>query len=166
MGVGKRVGDEIYVHRSSVRDLADASLHPAIEQALERLDERAREAVNVVKINTRSQRVGLLSYPDFEEDPFPALAFSWSPCAGRSPLVAFRWSNSAGRRALVAFRWFPKTSKKSQIASANRGCRPEPYFRRHGKFWPLARLPACRRQCLILNLSCPGTSFLCKPASL
>ncbi|WOB11323.1 DNA phosphorothioation-associated putative methyltransferase [Piscinibacter gummiphilus] len=79
MGVGKRVGDEIYVHRSSVRDLADASLHPAIEQALERLDERAREAVNVVKINTRSQRVGLLSYPDFEEDPFPALAFSWSP---------------------------------------------------------------------------------------
>lgn len=58
MGVGKRVGDEIYVHRSSVRDLADASLHPAIEQALERLDERACEAVNVVKINTRSQRVG------------------------------------------------------------------------------------------------------------
>ena len=26
MGVGKRVGDEIYVHRSSIRDLADASL--------------------------------------------------------------------------------------------------------------------------------------------
>lgn len=79
MGVGKRVGDEIYVHRSSIRDLADASLQSVIEQALQRLDERARDAVNVVKINTRSQRVGLLSYPDFDEDPFPALAFSWSP---------------------------------------------------------------------------------------
>jgi DNA phosphorothioation-associated putative methyltransferase len=33
---------------------------------------------NVVKINLRTQRISLLSYPDFEQSPFPELAASWS----------------------------------------------------------------------------------------
>lgn len=79
MGVGKRVGDDIYVHLASIEDLTDRSLRVGVAEALARLDDRSRELVNVVKINIRSMRVGLLSYANFDEDPFPALAFSWSP---------------------------------------------------------------------------------------
>lgn len=79
MAIGKRIGDELYVHLASVEHLAEASLRSAIEEALSRLEPRARAAANVAKVNTRSQRVALLSYPDFDEEPFPALALSWSP---------------------------------------------------------------------------------------
>ena len=57
MAIGKRVGDELYVHLTSVEHLVEASLRSAIEQALSRLEPRARAAANVAKVNTRSQRV-------------------------------------------------------------------------------------------------------------
>ncbi|WP_237706375.1 DNA phosphorothioation-associated putative methyltransferase [Methylibium petroleiphilum] len=81
-GAGKRVGDDLYVHLEFVDDLADSSQRAIIRNALQRLDDGGRALANVAKINTRSQRVSLLAYPEFDDEPFPALALSWSP--GRS----------------------------------------------------------------------------------
>lgn len=78
-GAGKRVGDDLYVHVEFIDELENPSQRSIIRDALERLDDRSRALANVAKVNTRSLRVSLLSYPEFDDEPFPALALSWSP---------------------------------------------------------------------------------------
>lgn len=87
--VGKRVGDELYVHLSSVEHLADTAHRSLIQDAIALLPMDARADVNVAKVNVRSTRVSLLEYRAFDEDPFPALANSWSrgPSGGSAPVL-------------------------------------------------------------------------------
>lgn len=87
-GVGKRVGDELYVHLSAVEHLAETAHQSLIQDAIARLPGSARADVNVAKINLRSARVSLLEYRAFDENPFPALAKSWSrdPSSGSAPV--------------------------------------------------------------------------------
>lgn len=72
----KSVGDRTYVH-------VDALSHDGVEYA-ERVAEAERLAhvkrhqhFNLVRIDDAGPCVALLNYPDFFEDPFPALRESW-----------------------------------------------------------------------------------------
>lgn len=92
MSLGKRVADELYLHLSVI------GTRPADEQwrirsALAQL-EHASPAPNVVKLGVRSGRLSLLAYPHFDEEPFPALAESWTFSAGMSAPPAYRSYNN------------------------------------------------------------------------
>ncbi len=72
---GKRVGDVVYMHVSlleqqseAVRDLLAAAV-PLAPNAAGRF--------SVVRIALRRPEIGLLDYPGFFEEPFPALRASW-----------------------------------------------------------------------------------------
>lgn len=92
--VGKRVGDELYVHLSSVEHVADDAHRSLIQDAIGLLPWDARAGVNVAKVNVRSARVSLLEYRGFDEDPFPALAKSWSRTSNGSTLVLRSYADS------------------------------------------------------------------------
>lgn len=77
-GVGKRVGDELYVHISAVDRLTDLRQRAPLLEALASLAPAVAARVNVVKLNTRSSRVSLLEYAAFDDDAFPVLANSWT----------------------------------------------------------------------------------------
>lgn len=72
---GKRVGDVIYMHVSLVADqatpvqelIAEASAIAGLEAA----------EFSVVRISREQPEVALLHYPNFFDEPFPALRTSW-----------------------------------------------------------------------------------------
>ncbi|SEF27972.1 DNA phosphorothioation-associated putative methyltransferase [Variovorax sp. NFACC27] len=74
---GKRVADEFYIHLSAVGTIQDAFTRQAIECAVQGLPPQLSHVPNVAKINVRTGRLSLLSYPDFFESPFPTLAATW-----------------------------------------------------------------------------------------
>lgn len=74
---GKKVVDEFYVHLSAAGEVEDSQTRQAIEQAISALPPITTTTPNVAKVNVRTGRVSLLSYPDFFDSPFPALAASW-----------------------------------------------------------------------------------------
>ncbi|CAE6813066.1 hypothetical protein R69927_00284 [Paraburkholderia domus] len=74
--LGKRVVDDLYVHREALVHLT-SNEREAIDAALLRAPEEARERANVAKVNLKNWRVSLLVYRDFFDDPFPSLAESW-----------------------------------------------------------------------------------------
>ncbi|WP_454804806.1 DNA phosphorothioation-associated putative methyltransferase [Paraburkholderia fungorum] len=74
--LGKRVVDDLYLHRETLVLLA-GNEREAVDAALLKAPQEARERANVVKVNLRNWRVSLLVYPDFFDDPFPSLAESW-----------------------------------------------------------------------------------------
>jgi DNA phosphorothioation-associated putative methyltransferase len=78
-GVGKRVRDHLYVHVASIEYLDDPGERAAIRATVDLLPSDVQSLVNVVKLNVRTGRVALLGYTAFDEDPFPALAHSWTP---------------------------------------------------------------------------------------
>ncbi|WP_167784658.1 DNA phosphorothioation-associated putative methyltransferase [Ramlibacter rhizophilus] len=86
--VGKRVVDELYVHLSALDALAHADHRLAIQSALARLP--ANAAPDVAKLNLRSRRVSLLSYPRFHEEAFPTLAASWAVAPDLATAPVFR----------------------------------------------------------------------------
>jgi hypothetical protein len=82
--LGKRVVDDLYLHLSALSALtpAQAEQRQRIEQALQRLPAAGQPGQphepNVAKLNLRTTRLSLLSYPDFDEAPFPTLSASWA----------------------------------------------------------------------------------------
>ncbi|MEK7888843.1 DNA phosphorothioation-associated putative methyltransferase [Burkholderia contaminans] len=76
-GVGKRVVDDWYVHRTAIEFLED-ELRMAIATELESAPTSALERANVIKLNVASSRFSLLRYDDFFEAPFPVLLESWT----------------------------------------------------------------------------------------
>lgn len=93
--VGKRIGEDLYVHLSAVVRLPDEEHRRRIAEELTLLPPEGGRAVNVAKINVRSGRISLLEYPQFDEQPFPALARSWSRRAsGGSEIVCRSYQDS------------------------------------------------------------------------
>jgi DNA phosphorothioation-associated putative methyltransferase len=76
--IGKRVVDDLYIHVSALDALEDVQLRTRIETALTHLGDESRPSPNVAKVNLRTGRLSLLSYPEFDEDPFPQLVASWT----------------------------------------------------------------------------------------
>lgn len=76
LSVGKRLPDGVYAHVSTIADLS-VELREAVEAArtLAKLD---HGAFHVVKFVARAWKLSLLAYPGFFDEPFPALAASWS----------------------------------------------------------------------------------------
>jgi DNA phosphorothioation-associated putative methyltransferase len=85
--IGKRVGDELYVHLSGVQHLVNPEDCQRIKSALALLPSGQDAAPNVAKVNTRTGRLSLLAYPGFEQEPFPELQAAWTFAPGelRSP---------------------------------------------------------------------------------
>lgn len=88
-GLGKRVVDDWYVHRTAI-ELLEAGLRMAIVAALESAPTSAFERANVVKLNVSSSRFSLLRYDDFFEAPFPMLLESWSLPVSSDSTVTYR----------------------------------------------------------------------------
>ena len=87
--VGKLVVDDLYVHRDGIEHL-DAELQSLIAGRLAKAPSRAREEANVIKVNCRNDRISLLAYADFFEDPFPSLAESWTIAADDEQSAFYR----------------------------------------------------------------------------
>ena len=75
--VGKEIGDSIYVHLSAVSSMC-LDVQQRIAKALELIPLEAKQKPNVAKVSQRGQRVSLLEYADFDDEPFPLLKSSWS----------------------------------------------------------------------------------------
>lgn len=71
-GLGKNVRGDVYVHVSAL-----AALRPHVREQVHRATTRAKLAAetefNVIKINGQRTKISLLYYPEFFENPFPAL---------------------------------------------------------------------------------------------
>jgi len=76
--LGKRVGDELYLHHTALTLHPDDELRTLAQSALAAVPPSGHPAPNVFKVNQRLGRASWLVYPDFDDDPFPALAVSWS----------------------------------------------------------------------------------------
>ncbi|WP_058034539.1 DNA phosphorothioation-associated putative methyltransferase [Burkholderia pseudomallei] len=74
---GKRIADEFYIHLSALETIRDPTTRQAVERAVRSLPAQHSHIPNVVKINVRTGRLSLLSYPDFFDSPFPVLAATW-----------------------------------------------------------------------------------------
>lgn len=81
---GKRVADSLYVHVDSMADLLAAAQVQEVSALLARTQPPDHCRPNVVKVHTRENRFSLLSYPDFDNEPFPQLAASWTEATDRS----------------------------------------------------------------------------------
>lgn len=75
---GKRVAEAVYVHVSAIEALLSSSEVERVRALLERVQPLDYGTPNIVKVHTRDKRFSLLSYPNFNEDPFPRLAVSWT----------------------------------------------------------------------------------------
>jgi DNA phosphorothioation-associated putative methyltransferase len=76
--VGKRVVDDFYVHLDWLEGSLPDETIEGLDAARKQLDLIDGAVVNVAKINLRTGIVSLLLYADFETDPFPQLASSWT----------------------------------------------------------------------------------------
>ena len=92
--IGKTVADEFYVHLS-VLDQLDSEARSTIQRACEQLPTSLHDMPNVAKMNLRTGRVSLLSYPTFFDEPFPILASAWICQPGGVPEPTFRTYTSS-----------------------------------------------------------------------
>src|SRR5689334_19041590 len=86
---GKRVGDAVYMHSSLIEEQA-AEVRALVGEACA----LARPgAYTVVRLALRRPEVGLLDYPLFFDDPFPALRLSWLVDLSSARVVAGDFSS-------------------------------------------------------------------------
>jgi DNA phosphorothioation-associated putative methyltransferase len=74
---GKKIGGRTYVHIDTLSAL-DADWFARVENAKRLAQVTHDEHFNVVRIDDSGPCISLLNYPDFFDDPFPALANSWN----------------------------------------------------------------------------------------
>jgi DNA phosphorothioation-associated putative methyltransferase len=87
---GKIVVDEFYVHLSALLEVKNEEVVRAVQRVATGLPRAGELEPNIAKINLRSGRVSLLAYPDFFDDPFPALAAAWVYQPGSTSPSSFR----------------------------------------------------------------------------
>lgn len=75
---GKLVVNDLYIHIDAVDLLADHGHQELIKRSLDKLEPSDVVLANVAKLNIKTGRISLLSYPEFDTDPFPTLAKSWT----------------------------------------------------------------------------------------
>lgn len=76
--IGKRVARHLYIHIAAADFLTAPNATECIAAALLAVGKEAALRVNVIKVPDELAYVSLLSYPEFETDPFPAIAESWT----------------------------------------------------------------------------------------
>jgi DNA phosphorothioation-associated putative methyltransferase len=95
--VGKQLPDDLYVHRSAL-DALEPLLR--IYEGCGRAFLGEVEGANIIKIHRRSGRLSYLVYPDFEEDPHPALLRSVRVNLRTRQIDSNDYSQSANRPVL------------------------------------------------------------------
>jgi DNA phosphorothioation-associated putative methyltransferase len=92
---GKKVLDDLYVHKDFVSQLAqDSNVHELIQVGLQLMSEQDLAFCNVIKINMQRERLSFLQYLDFDEDPFPTLNGSWVVDPQKNSVTFRSYSNS------------------------------------------------------------------------
>lgn len=95
MNIGKKVGDDLYVHLAYLNELNSNEHRELISEALIGIPSIFEFVPNVFKINQKTNRLSLLSYADFDEAPFPELVASWTFAQGCTDSPVFRtYTNS------------------------------------------------------------------------
>jgi DNA phosphorothioation-associated putative methyltransferase len=90
--VGKRLPDALYIHVDALRLLPEGS-----EALIERVREQAQVEVgayNVLKLGLLSPKLSFLLYANFDDDPFPPLAKSWSVDLASRTVAARQYNTS------------------------------------------------------------------------
>lgn len=84
----------------------DRGGHPgeveAVRSLVTRIQSAEHGAPNVIKVNTREGRFSLLTYPDFDEDPFPRLAASWLAATALQQQITLVTRHTETSRAWVS----------------------------------------------------------------
>jgi DNA phosphorothioation-associated putative methyltransferase len=73
---GKRIGGSLYLHVSALED-QDAAVRGRVAEAESLAGVSADSHYNLVRLDERAERVALLNYPGFFNEPFPALRERW-----------------------------------------------------------------------------------------
>lgn len=95
MNIGKKIGDDIYVHLSCLNEPDFNLQRHRISAALNVITPASGIEPNVFKLNRKTDRLSLLSYAGFDEIPFPELVASWTFAPGCTDSPVFRtYSNS------------------------------------------------------------------------
>jgi DNA phosphorothioation-associated putative methyltransferase len=121
--IGKRVSDDLYIHISALDLLEDDEHRRRIAEALDRLPALLDPFPKVAKLNVRTGRLSLLAYQDFEEDPFPQLAASWTFAPESASPPTFRtYSGSLNppilhRKELLVSESYPGRQRWSELTS-------------------------------------------------
>jgi hypothetical protein len=95
MNIGKKIGDDLYVHLSCVDEPEFQLQRNRIINALNGIVSTSEVVPNVLKINQKTDRLSLLSYADFDGSPFPELVASWTFAPGCHDSAAFRSYSSS-----------------------------------------------------------------------
>lgn len=74
--LGKSIAGRKYAHYSLLESLSESE-RGLVGAATQIAQLRGGEHYDVIRLDPRNHEVSLLRYPDFFEDPFPALAASW-----------------------------------------------------------------------------------------
>ena len=90
MTLGKKVGDDLYVHINHIIALELGERASIVERAIDSIKPTWEHVPNIVKINLRSERLSLLAYAEFDNDPFPELVASWSFAPGSVDSPSYR----------------------------------------------------------------------------
>lgn len=75
---GKLVADDLYIHLDALEYLHDNTHRDQIVAALARVSAHPDRVPNVAKLNQRTGKLSLLSYPCFDTEPFPELVCCWT----------------------------------------------------------------------------------------
>ena len=86
IAVGKLVGTHLYAHESALPFLP-TQWQELVTKGASLPGLKPDEHFNVVKLHEHGDELSLLSYPDFFQDPFPALARSWRISLSRQSTV-------------------------------------------------------------------------------
>ena len=101
MSGGKAVAGRRYLHRSLLERTGGA-LAKQVAAALERLRAHAEPTFDLVRVDAETGEVAFLHYPDFFDDPFPALRESWR-VAGASGEIGYRtYADSLNHPSCIA----------------------------------------------------------------
>ena len=74
--IGKRVGDDLYLHASVLPSCLNDELLEVAKRAAGSID--SDFLPNVLKLNLRTKKLSWLAYEKFDLDPFPRLLASWT----------------------------------------------------------------------------------------
>ena len=119
--LGKTVHQRLYLHATAL-DLAPPSTQDLLAQA-SRLASASTSAFNVVRFDPAEHSVALLNYPDFFDEPFPALEQSWKVALGPGQVSYRTYADSLNppilhRKELLLPPDHPDRSKFAKLTSA------------------------------------------------
>ena len=73
---GKRIGGSLYLHVTALNE-QEPAVRERIAKAESQAGISAESHYNLVRLDERPERVSLLNYPEFFDNPFPALRERW-----------------------------------------------------------------------------------------